>query len=55
MMYQAEVIAGRYFFPDVFLITGFLYLVITVPLAGLVNAAEQRLRMGRRSGKWSAA
>jgi putative glutamine transport system permease protein len=51
VMYQAEVIAGRYFFPDVFLITGVLYLVITVPLAGAVNLAEQRLRVGRRQGR----
>lgn len=49
LMYQAEVVAGRYFYPDVFLITGFLYLVITVPLAGLVNLLEQRLRIGHRS------
>jgi putative glutamine transport system permease protein len=46
MMYQAEVIAGRYFYPSVFLIAGLLYLVITVPLAGLVNFAEQRMRLG---------
>jgi putative glutamine transport system permease protein len=51
MMYQAEVIAGRYFFPNVFLITGLLYLVITIPLAGAVNLAEQRLRVGRRRGR----
>ena len=48
MMYQAEVIAGRYFYPSVFLIAGLLYLVITLPLAGLVNLAEQRLRVARR-------
>ena len=48
MMYQAEVVAGRYFYPNVFLIAGLLYLVITLPLAGLVNWAEQRLRIGRR-------
>jgi putative glutamine transport system permease protein len=48
MMYQAEVIAGRYFYPDVFLIAGILYLVITIPLAALVNVAEQRLKVGRR-------
>ncbi len=47
MMYQAEVIAGRYFFPNVFIITGLLYLVITVPLAGALNLAEQRLRVGQ--------
>jgi len=51
MMYQAEVIAGRYFFPNVFLITGLLNLVITIPLAGAVNLAEQRLRVGRRRGR----
>jgi len=48
MMYQAEVVAGRYFYPNVFLIAGLLYLVITLPLAGLVNWAEQRLQIGRR-------
>ncbi|MBM4460823.1 MAG: amino acid ABC transporter permease [Chloroflexi bacterium] len=48
MMYQAEVIAGRYFYPNVFLIAGLLYLIITVPLAGLVNLAEQRLRIAGR-------
>src|SRR5512136_1453294 len=48
MMYQAEVVAGRYFYPNVFLIAGLLYLVITLPLAGVVNFAEQRLRIGRR-------
>jgi len=48
MMYQAEVVAGRYFYPNVFLIAGLLYLVVTLPLAGLVNWAEQRLRIGRR-------
>jgi len=48
MMYQAEVVAGRYFYPNVFLIAGLLYLVISLPLAGLVNWTEQRLRIGRR-------
>ncbi len=48
MMYQAEVIAGRYFYPSVFLIAGLLYLIITVPLAAVVNVAEQRLQMARR-------
>lgn len=48
MMYQAEVIAGRYFYPNVFLIAGLLYLIITVPLAAVVNVAEQRLQMARR-------
>lgn len=48
MMYQAEVIAGRYFYADVFLIAGFLYLIITLPLAAVVNVTEQRLRIGRR-------
>ncbi len=49
MMYQAEVIAGRYFYPSVFLIAGFLYLIITLPLAGVVNLAETRLRAGGRA------
>ncbi len=49
MMYQAEVIAGRYFYPSVFLVAGFLYLIITLPLAGVVNLAETRLRAGGRA------
>ncbi len=48
IMYQAEVVAGRYFYPDVFLIAGLIYLVITIPLAGLVNLTEQRLRVAGR-------
>jgi putative glutamine transport system permease protein len=48
IMYQAEVVAGRYFYPDVFLIAGLIYLIITLPLAGLVNLAEGRLRTARR-------
>jgi putative glutamine transport system permease protein len=48
IMYQAEVVAGRYFYPDVFLIAGLIYLIITLPLAGLVNLAEGRLRTVRR-------
>jgi putative glutamine transport system permease protein len=47
LMYQAEVIAGRYFYPSVFLIAGVLYLVITLPLALLVNVVERRLLIGR--------
>ncbi len=49
MMYQAEVIAGRYFYPSVFLIAGLLYQIITLPLAGVVNLAESRLRLGGRA------
>jgi putative glutamine transport system permease protein len=48
LMYQAEVIAGRYFYPDVFLIAGALYLIITLPLALLVNVVEKRLLSGQR-------
>ncbi|HEX9114482.1 MAG TPA: amino acid ABC transporter permease [Anaerolineae bacterium] len=48
IMYQAEVVAGRYFYPSVFLIAGLIYLVITLPLAGAVNLAERRLRTVRR-------
>jgi putative glutamine transport system permease protein len=48
LMYQAEVIAGRYFYPNVFLIVGFMYLIITLPLALLVNVTEKRLQIGQR-------
>jgi len=48
LMYQAEVIAGRYFYPNVFLIAGFMYLIITLPLALLVNVMEKRSQIGHR-------
>jgi putative glutamine transport system permease protein len=48
IIYQSEFIEGRTFSPDIFLIAGLLYLVITVPLSGLVNVAENRLRIARR-------
>ena len=47
LLYQAEVIEGRTFNPDIFLIAGLMYLLITLPLAGLVNLAEQRLSVSR--------
>jgi len=47
VMLQAETIEGRTFNPYSFLIAGLLYLVLTVPLSALVNAAEQRLRTHR--------
>jgi putative glutamine transport system permease protein len=48
IIYQSEFIEGRTFNPDIFLLAGLLYLVITVPLSGLVNLVEDRLRIGRR-------
>lgn len=42
ILYQAEIIEGRTFNPDIFLIAGLLYLVLTVPLGLLVNLIERR-------------
>jgi len=42
ILYQAEVIEGRTFNPDIFLIAGLLYLVLTVPLGAAVNLVERR-------------
>lgn len=43
LLYQAQLIESRTFAGNVFLIAGLVYLVLTIPLSGLVNAAERRL------------
>jgi putative glutamine transport system permease protein len=48
IIYQSEYIEGRTFSPDIFLFAGLLYLILTVPMSGLVNVAEERLRLRRR-------
>jgi putative glutamine transport system permease protein len=47
LLYQSEVIEGRTFNPDIFVIAGVMYLLLTLPLAGLVNVLEQRLSLSR--------
>lgn len=47
LLYQAEVIEGRTFDPDVYVIAGVMYLLLTLPLAALVNVAEQRFALSR--------
>ena len=47
LLYQAEVIEGRSFNPDIFIIAGVLYLLLTLPLAGLVNLAEMKFSLHR--------
>ena len=47
LLYQSEVIEGRTFNPDIFIIAGMMYLLLTLPLAALVNVAEQRLALDR--------
>jgi putative glutamine transport system permease protein len=47
ILYQAEFIEGRTFNPNIFLIAGLLYLVLTVPASGLINVVERRLAMAR--------
>lgn len=47
LLYQAELIEGRTFSPEVFLIAGAMYLVLTIPLGGLVNLIEQRISLAR--------
>ena len=47
ILYQAEVVEGRTFNPNIFLYAGLLYLVITIPLGALVNAMERRLSLAR--------
>ena len=47
LLHQAEVIEGRTFNPQIFLIAGLMYLLLTVPLSGLVNLVEERLSLAR--------
>ena len=47
LLHQAEVVEGRTFSPNVFLIAGLMYLILTVPMGGLVNLLEQRLSLAR--------
>ena len=47
LLYQAEVVEGRTFSPEVFIIAGLLYLVLTIPLGGLVNLVERRFSLAR--------
>lgn len=47
LMYQAEVIEGRTFDPDIYVIAGLMYLLLTLPLGALTNLAEQRLALSR--------
>jgi len=45
ILYQAEIIEGRTFNPDIFLIAGLLYLVLTMPLGAAVNLVERRFSL----------
>src|SRR5207245_1731624 len=47
VLYQAEVIEGRTFSPDIFLIAGMLYIGLTLPLGALVNLVERRFSLVR--------
>ncbi len=49
LLYQAGVIEGQTFNPEVFIIAGVLYLVLTIPLGGLVNLVERRFSLARVS------
>ena len=47
LLYQAEVVEGRTFNPEIFIIAGLMYLLLTIPLGGLVNLIEQRVSLAR--------
>jgi putative glutamine transport system permease protein len=47
ILYQAEVVEGRTFNPDIFLIAGLMYLLLTVPLSIIVNTIEQRFSLAQ--------
>ncbi len=49
LLYQAGVIEGRTFNPEVFIIAGLMYLILTIPLGGLVNLVERRFSLARVS------
>lgn len=43
LLYKTQLIESRTFSGNIYLITGVIYLVITIPLSALVNAVERRL------------
>jgi putative glutamine transport system permease protein len=47
---QADTVESRTFDPTAFIVAGLLFLVLTIPLSGLVNMIEQRLQTRRRAG-----
>ena len=47
LLYQSRVVEARTFNPNVLLLTGLLYLAITIPAGLLVNLAENRLSAAR--------
>jgi His/Glu/Gln/Arg/opine family amino acid ABC transporter permease subunit len=47
LFYQATVIEGRTFNPNIFLIIGLIYVAVNIPLGLLVNYTERRLRIVR--------
>ncbi|MBM2810444.1 MAG: amino acid transporter rane protein 1, family [Chloroflexi bacterium] len=50
LLYQSRIIESRTFNPNVLLLTGLVYLAVTLPLGGLVNYVEARMSVvGARS------
>jgi putative glutamine transport system permease protein len=47
LLYQSRVLEARTFNPNVLLVTGLLYLLVTIPGGLLVNLAEARLSLAR--------
>ena len=47
LLYQAKVIEARTFNPNVLLMAGLLYLLLTIPTGVLVNALEAKLSVSR--------
>jgi ABC-type amino acid transport system permease subunit len=47
LLYQSRVLEARTFNPNVLLITGLMYLILTVPAGAAVNFAESRLSLAR--------
>jgi ABC-type amino acid transport system permease subunit len=47
LLYQSRVLEARTFNPNILLITGLMYLAITIPGGLLVNALEARLSLAR--------
>jgi putative glutamine transport system permease protein len=47
LLYQSRVLEARTFNPNVLLITGLMYLALTIPLGAIVNAMEARMSVTR--------
>jgi ABC-type amino acid transport system permease subunit len=47
LLYQSQLVEARTFNPNILIITGLMYLAITIPAGVLVNVVEGRMSLAR--------